>query len=487
MSIEVKTLEAAKYGKRARLATDKAGQPATGPVITQLTDGRGLYLKLMPTNAHSWRFDFKSPADGKRKTLYLGTYPDIGLAEARKRAQDARNMLAEKPPRCPVAERDAARTDEKAAQDYAAAVAKGGPIPGSFEAVAREYHASKWQAPDEAPAGFVSEWSDLYARQWLQTMENHVFPVLGAKLMGAIQEDEVVEMLAALRTKAGKHAEGKTRVFLGSVFRAGRKLTTIRIDDLRDRLPKVPKPTPFPSRTTNKGIAQILQAIDGCQHETHRDLTQIMALVWQRPGPVCAMEWSELDLDGGSIDWSARGLDLDYDSPCWVVPAAKMKGDKEFKANGKPHIVPLPTQAVEILKRRKAQAREGCAYVFPGAIKRMQPVDLANVSDYMKDNLKLDGIITPHGFRAMARTYLEESLGFREKALEKHLAHSNGLATGESYERASCVHERTVIQQRWADTLDAIRRGDVVSQKLAAFVQKMTEKVAQAGAAELTA
>jgi integrase len=424
----------------------KDGKPAK-----QLTDGRGLYLKLMPTGAHSWRFDFKSPADGARKTLYLGTYPEVGLADARDLAGAARSRIARKV--CPIVAKEADTKTQKEAQALAAAVAKGDAVPGTIRAVATELHAS-----------MVAEWSPGYAKKWLSAMNRYVFPAFGDKQMAAIGHVEIRAVFENVRKVGGLHIEDKVRKFVSQVFSEGRLrgLCTLVVADLLAKIPKIPECTPLPSQTTARGIARVLAAIDDSKLDPHRDLLQIMALVWQRPSPVCAMAWSELDLDGGGMDWAAMGLDLDYTGPCWVVPAAKMKGDKYFKTNGKPHIIPLPTQAVEILKRRLAAREDGCAWVFPSRELPYGALTLGAVRNHMNDTLGLKGIFSLHGFRAMARTTLDETFQCREKALEMHLAHSNGLATGVSYSRSIYLEERTGIQQTWANHLDQLRAGNVV-------------------------
>lgn len=454
-------IKAARYGY-------SPVNPKTGKPLASLTDGRGLYLKLMPSGAHSWRFDFVSPESGKRQTLVIGSYPDVSLEQARKRAQDARNMLSEEPPRCPVGTKKARKEATKEAQETAKKVAKGEDVPGSLKAVALETLAMKWRAE---PGDFVNTIQDDTAAAWAQRMEAHIFPKLGARPIATIQLEELVEALQAVPSKAVAFA---MRGYLKDVFNRARKAKRIPANialELDDELGKAPKNTPRPAQTTPGGFARVLRGIAEYPKVDHREVLQLAALLWQRPVNMTGMRWADLELSGDT-DWFTRGtdgkaLDLDYTGPVWVIPAADMKRDIEGKTNGKPHIVPLPAQAIEILKRRLAQRDPVEEFVFPSKGKDGGPLNYDVVTASLK-SMGFQGVQSFHGFRASGASISGDVFKTHRDLTEMQLAHSNGLATGVSYQRGIRLEERAAMLQQFADYLDVLKAGNVTPIKRAA-------------------
>lgn len=438
--------------------------PKTGKPLAQLTDGRGLYLKLMRSQAHSWRFDFVSPDSAKRQTLVIGTYPEVSLEQARNRAHEARAMLAEQPPRCPVGAKKASKEARKEAQTIAAKVAKGEDVPGSLKAVALDFLSTKWR---EVPGDFVNKIQDETAAVWKRRLELHVFPTLGARPVATIQLQELIDCLQAIPSK---HVAFAVRGYVKDVFNRARRQKLIPTNialDLDEDLGKAPKCNPRPAQTTPAGFARVLRVIDEFHKVDHKECLQLAALLWQRPANMASMRWEDLDLEGGGIDWFTKRLDLDYTQPVWVIPAADMKRDIDGKLNGKPHLVPLPAQAVAILKRRLAQRDPLDVYVFPSAGKDGVPIDYDTINASLRD-MGLKGAHCMHGFRASARTILAEVLRFPEGPLEMNLAHSEGLAAGTSYSRGIRLDERTEVLQAWGNYLDVLKSGNVMPIKRAA-------------------
>lgn len=450
--------------KNAALTDTKIRAARHGGAVKQLTDGRGLYLKLMPSQVHSWRFDFKSPETGKRQTLTIGSYPDVSLEQARKRAQEARNMLAEVPPRCPASVKSGAKEARKAAQETAAKVAKGEELPGSLKAVALDCLAMKWR---EEQGQFVNKIQDATAEAWTQRMEAHIFPKLGARPVATIQLQELLDALQAIPSKAVAHA---VKGYLKEVFNRARRMGLIPVNialDLDEDMGKAPKSAPRPAQTTPTGFARVLRGIADYHKQDHKDALTLGALLWQRPANMAAMKWADLDLIGGQVDWFACRLDLEYSAPVWVIPAEEMKRDMDGKTNGKPHLVPLPTQAIEILKRRLAQRDPLDMFVFPSTLKAGASVSADTLTGSLRE-MGFEGIQSFHGFRASARTILADQLRYSKEPLEMNLAHSEGLATGVSYSRGIRLEERAEILQAWGDYLDKLTSGNVSPIKRAA-------------------
>jgi integrase len=192
------------------------------------------------------------------------------------------------------------------------------------------------------------------------------------------------------------------------------------------------------------GAGQVVTAIFTGTPGVKNDCLRVMSWVWQRPGNVLSMRWEDLDLDAAT----------------WTIPAGVMKGTIEDKETKPAHVVPLPAQAVALLRRRKANA-EGCAWVFP-AMRAGKAHIAASTIRRELDRLGVKELVTPHGFRAMARTMLEEVHEFPENALEHHLAHGNGMALGQSYSRATHQPKRAQAVQVWADYLDQLSGENVM-------------------------
>lgn len=443
-----------------RLLTDSQVKAAFNSNAKQLTEGAGFYLK----NGNSWRFDFKSPATGKRSTLYIGTYPALPLKDAREAAQAARTMVAKGI--CPAAVKSDTQKVQKEAQERAAIIAKGGAAPGTFKAVALEFHASQWQ--EEPAAGFVNAWGDRHAKAWKSYMVRYAFPVIGDVQCSEITRKMIIDLLKDIDATASKVAH-HMRGYCAQVFRLAMDNGLCEFSpasELKNSLPKVSKSVPFKSQTTVSGATRVMTAIDGYEHETYRHILQMLALVWQRPANVLEMRWEWLDLEGGNMDWLAMGLDLEFAGPCIVIPSAAMKRSQDDKAKGQPHVVPLSAQAVALLKTRREIVKADCPWVFPGTYGKRAVCD-SSITDALHE-MGFKGAMTMHGFRAMARTMLRQIHKIPADVLEAHLAHSNGLATGVSYDRATHLEERAAAVQIWADYLDKLRGGNVIPMARAA-------------------
>lgn len=403
--------------------TDAAVRRAkSGAHPIRLFDGGGMYLEVAPSGGKWWRHKFRF--GGKEKLLSLGIYPEIGLNEARKRRQEARELLAR------GIDPSAVRKAEKAAPANLAAE--------SFEVVAREFLAIK-----------VEEWSGPHSTRWLQRLEHDIFPWLGAQSLASITAPMLLQVLRRVEARGVRETVHSIQQSCGQVFRYG--VSTGRCErnpaaDLRGALrPVLVKH--MAAVTEPKELGDLLRAIDEYQGSpVTRAALQISALVFQRPGNIRAMKWTDVKLEG--------------EAPIWTIPAAEMKRARYGKENGRPHLVPLAQQAVAILKDLHPLTGHG-KYVFPSLHGEGRCMSENTVNVALR-RLGIDkDTHTAHGFRSSARTLIVEKLGVPSDVIESQLAHAKpGL--GNTYDRAEFVEQRRQMMDAWANYLDKLRKGGAV-------------------------
>ncbi len=386
-----------------------------------LRDGRGLLLLVKSNGAKQWQFIYRRPVTGKRNTLGLGTYPDVSLRQARERREEARKQLAD------GIDPGAQRKAVKAAGAERAA--------NSLEVVTRAYQ--EMRAGQRTPAT---------AKRSAAWMEQHVFPHLGGRPIAELEAPELLAVLQRL-VKAGKlDSAERIRAELSAVFRYAIATGVARRDpahDLRGALPKAMS-RHFAAITDPGQIADLLQAIDGYSGDpVTLAALKLSPLLFQRPGEIRQMEW-------GEIDWDAAE---------WRIPAAKQKLSRAEKENVRtlPHVVPLASQAVAVL--RDLQPLTGRrAYVFPGKVSSARPMSENTVRQALRRLGYDNETMTPHGFRHMASTRLNE-LGWNPDAIERQLSHKDGNKIRGTYNQAQYMDERHRMMQAWADYLDMLRTG----------------------------
>jgi integrase len=384
----------------------------------KLFDGGGLFLLIKPTGGKRWVLKYRF--GGKEKSLALGTYPDVPLVEARKRRDEAKDKLAAgiDPGESKKAEK---RTQRLNAEN-------------SFEAVAREWHAK-----------YAPTWSDGHAGRILRRLEVDAFPWIGGKPIADLTPPDALDVLrrvekrGALETAHRLHANiGQVCRYAVATGRAQRDITA----DLRGALPPV-QVEHMASITDPKLIAELLRAIDGYQGTFPVSCALRLApLLFQRPGELRAAEWAEFDLDGAT----------------WEIASDRMKRTKKGKAAGGAHIVPLPSQAVVILQELHALTGAG-RLLFPSVRTKDRPMSDNTVNGALR-RLGYDGeTMTGHGFRAMARTILDEVLGVSPEIIEAQLAHTVKDPLGRAYNRTAHLPQRREMMQKWADYLDRLKAG----------------------------
>ena len=417
-----KTIKALKPG-----ATDDDGAP-----VKRLNDGDGLFLMLwVKGGAHGWRFQYT--LNGRRNILSLGTYPDTGLALARRRADEARALVAAGID--PSEKRKAEKAEHDRQREQRQREAAGLPPVGSFEAVARE-----WLADVHA-----HKVSPGHAERTRIRLEQHAFPWLGRLALADVTAPKLLECLRRVERRGTVETAHRVKQACGQVFRYGIATGHCERDpsgDLRDALRPVVV-AHHAALTEPKRVGELLRAVDSYPGQpTTRAALLLCALTFQRPGEVRGAEWAEFDLDAGT----------------WLIPGHRMKRSVQGKATGPAHLVPLSRQAVAVL-RELQPLTGGRVLVFPGLRSPKRPISDVTLGAALARLGFGNDEMTAHGFRAMARTMLAERLGVAEPVIEAQLAHAVPDALGRAYNRTEFAEQRRQIMQAWADYLDTLRRG----------------------------
>lgn len=376
-----------------------------------LFDGGGLYLLIKPCGSKLWHFKYRFL--GKQKLMSFGSYPVITLSAARAALLEARKLLSQDIDPCEFRKSNKALKKELAQN--------------TFELVAREWHVK-----------FSSggKWSVTHSADILHRLEKDIFPPLGSRPISAIKPMELLKVLERVASRGALDTAHRLRHHCGMIFRYA--VVTERAErdiaaDLKGALPPV-KNGNYAALTTPKTLAPLLRSIDEYEGSfIVKCALQLLPMLFCRPGELRGGEWVEVN----------------FEKSLWEIPAERMKMEKS-------HIVPLPTQAVEILRFLHGLTGSG-KYIFPG---------LRSPQRCMSDNalnaaLRRMGFTkeeaTAHGFRASARTILDEVLHVPVVFIEHQLSHSVKDSLGTAYNRTAHLKERIAMMQRWADYLDEIK------------------------------
>ena len=403
------------------MLTDTACKKATCPPDKKrhrLADSGGLYLEVSPNGSKRWFWKYRR--DGKEGRMALGSYPAVALAAARVARDAAKNVKAGGFD--PVQERklDQLKTAASAGQ--------------TFEAVARDWYAKR------SPG-----WSSHHQIRELRNLEKDLLPWLGTRNAGEI---EAVELLATVRRVEAR----------GSLDVAHRVLSTARgvlayavatgvagrnvALDLQGALTPHQRKH-FAAITDPDKLGELLRTVQRYQGgPVVRAALALAPMLFQRPNELRGMAWAELDLDAA----------------LWTIAPARMKRTVAGKANGAPHLVPLPRQAVELLRDMHPLTGH-TPLVFPGERASNRPISDNTLRAALQTLGYSSEVQTIHGFRATARTILAERLEFDPLLIEAQLAHAVRDANGRAYNRTSYVEQRRTMMQAWADYLDKLRDG----------------------------
>jgi integrase len=378
----------------------------------------GLYLEVTPAGSKRWFWKYRK--DGKEGRMALGSYPDVGPKLAR-------------------AARDAAKAQKSDGVDPVQArkldkLKNTRSTGDTFKAIALEWYAK--QAP---------QWSESHAGRMLRQLERDLFPWIGERPIAEIHAMELLAALHKVEERGALETADRALMLARQVWDYWLPTADVQQRNITEGLKARLTPyrgQSFAAIVEPARMGELLRAIKSYKGgPIVRTALQLAPMLYQRPGNLRDMEWAELDMDAA----------------LWTIPSMKMKRTKLEKENGEAHVVPLPTQAVALLKAIQPLTGHG-RYVFPGERSHDRPIS---------DNSVRSGLYalgfgkeqTWHGFRASARTMLVDELNLDPLAIEANLAHAVKDANGRSYNRTQYLKQRFEQVQQWADYLDKLARG----------------------------
>ena len=384
------------------------------PAGDKHTDGGGMYM-LVNAGGKYWRMNYRF--DDKRKTLALGVYPAVSLAKARQRRDKARELLADG-----IDPSTAKKEDKQAKADAAA---------NTFEMVARDWLAKTAADRQSTTQDKLTSW-----------LEKDVIPFIGKMPISTIGPRDVLAALRKMEARGALDSVQRVKQVCGQVFRYAVATGSAERDVTQDLKGALAKPTAghFAAITEPKQAGDLMRSIfDYVGHPTTIAALKLSPLVFVRPGELRTMEWAEVDLDAAE----------------WRIPGSKMK----MKVD---HLVPLSKQAVELLRGVQPMTGHG-RYVFPSLRTGERPMSENTINAALRGMGYSAEMHSAHGFRAMARTIMDEVLGERVDLIEHQLAHAVKDVNGRAYNRTAHLPARRVMMQAWADYLDKLRIGaDVI-------------------------
>jgi len=374
----------------------------------KLGDEKGLFLLIKKNGSKYWRLKYRY--GGKEKLLAIGVYPEVTLAAARAKRDEARTLLA--------------NDIDPMLHKQANAAARINSAANSFEVIAREWFTKRGKKSDSGD------------KRLLALLERDLFPYLGNRPISEITPPELLQSLRRIEARGAVETAHRAKQYAGQIFRYG--VATGRAgrdpsNDLRGAL-ATPKETHFAAITNPDEVGQLLAAIEGYKGTPPvQAALKLSPLLFCRPGELRHLEWKEINWDEQRIELSAEKMKL-----------------------RKPHIIPLSDQAQKILRELHPLTGTG-KYVFPNPRGSSRPLSDNGVRTALRTLGFTNEQMTVHGFRAMARTLLDEKLRFPIEWIEHQLAHAVRDALGRAYNRTSYLEQRTEMMQKWADYLDDLR------------------------------
>lgn len=377
----------------------------------KMPDGEAMYLLVAPSGGKWWRLKYRF--DGKEKCLSLGAYPDVTLKMARDRRTEARRKLAD--------------GIDPSENRKVLKAARADLLSNSFEVIAREWITTQ-----------TAKWSKPHQERVLDRLEKNVFPWIGNQPIAELKASHIRPVLQRIVERPAMETAYRVLQYCGQIFRYA--VVTARAErdvaaDLRGFLPPVKKGH-FAAIIEPKAVGELLRAIDDYQgYAVTKYALRLAPLTFVRPGELRQAEWSEIGLDKAE----------------WNIPAERMKMRE-------PHMIPLSRQAIEILKEVHTLTGRG-RYIFPCARTISRPMSDNAITAALRRMGFTKDEMTGHGFRAMARTILDEVLGVRPDYIEHQLAHAVRDPLGRAYNRTTHLPQRREMMQLWADYLDGLKVG----------------------------
>lgn len=367
-----------------------------------VVDVDGLFLEIMPTGKKYWRVRHKK--FGKRATTTIGEYPTIALTEARLAALQIRTTIHE----------------EETPQKH---------IP-LFREIAMEYITIQ-----ETLSKSTTKQNKIKERIRLNA---HVLPFIGDKPINEVTKADIADIIKRLEARGTIETAYRVLSYMRHIFERAIASDYCVSDPTFafKRLVKKPKEKHYASLQKPEEISHLLKCISGYPFAVVRYAMQLTALTFVRPGELRHAEWSEIN----------------FSDSIWRIPAEKMK-------MGLPHLVPLSTQALEILQQIKPITGHG-KYIFPNAKCPAgdRPMSENAIRVALRSMGFTNGQMTAHGFRSMASTLLNENQ-WAPDAIERQLAHVEGNSVRAAYNYAQYLDVRKEMIQWWADYLDRLRDG----------------------------
>lgn len=379
--------------------------------LYRLSDTLGLSLEITPTSSKLWRFRYRFA--GKPKMISLGAYPAVTLAKARELRDVARSHVAAgvDPSHHKQAERRA-----RAAEAY------------TFERLANEWY--DYSAP---------RWAEATSYKARLYLDNDIIPAIGKRPSSEISRPEVVELVRKVEARGTLNAAGKIRQWLNQIFRFGLAKGVVTTNPATD-LDVVAAHAPRAKHHPHVPLAELPALLDllssaSCDPST-KIAIRLLVLTGVRPGELRQAPWSEFDLEAAT----------------WTIPATRMKARR-------PHIVPLPTQAVDLL-RNLQEITGRYELAFAGKANPGRPLSENTVNKALR-NLGYEGRQTGHGFRHLLSTELNNR-GYNRDWIERQLAHGDENEIRDTYNHAHYLDQRRQMMQAWANEIDAICAGGKV-------------------------
>lgn len=382
--------------------------------LYKLPDERGLHLSVYPNGSKLWQMRYRFA--GKEKTASLGKYPEVSLAQAREKRDQMRKQVASEID--PVQAQRQAKAAKKLAQE------------NSFEAVARTWFDSWKVARSERHAHYV-----------IRRLEADVFPAIGKRPIAEIQAPELVAMMKAIEKRGALDIAKRCYQMAGQVFRYAIAHGLAQRNPASDVKPSdvlISRRKENYARIDAKELPELLRKIEGYQGTpTTRLAIKLLALTFVRTGELIAARWNEFDLQARQ----------------WRIPADRMKMRT-------PHIVPLSSQAVQILQVLHGVTGHS-TLLFPGERDHAKPISNNTILKAL-ERMGYKGRMTGHGFRGLASTILHEH-EFDHAHIELQLAHQERNGTSAAYNHATYLKQRAEMMQWWADFLAQQLAGNVIT------------------------
>lgn len=394
----------------------------------KMADGGGLYLEVSRKGKNDvsklWRMKFKQ-CNGKEGRLSFGCYPNISLADARKKRDETKKQMA-----MGIDPAQAKRIDKI---NNATANAN------TFETVAREWHTNKEES-----------WQERTAKNVLHRLEKDVFPLIGRRPITEISAPVMLYVLRQIEKRGAVEMAKRQGQVCGQIFRyaiACGKANNDPVPNLRGAL-KITAKGHHAAITADDlpDFMHAFQKIEGRMYTPTKVMFRLMMLTFVRTSELTTTEWAEIDLENEK----------------WVIPWQRMKmGKKKLNPRKVDHHVFLPRQGWKLLRELHTITGNN-KYLFPNLRDHEQPATNFGILAALK-RMGYSGKMTGHGFRSLAMGVIKERLGYRHEVADRQLSHASGDTYGEAYDRALFLDERKIMMRQYADYIDDVTSGKVIA------------------------